>query len=172
MTDTEFDSPMDTSLEPDTFAPVAQQRDFFAKPDAVQVTLSDGVSFITIEELREGDRRKYQDESAKGVVQNNRTNMTHLNYKPGTQRHRLLADSIIGWNIVRDGSPLPFSDRNLKEFLEHAPSSEVDLVMAKVEEVNPWLDSELTVESIDEEIERLESKRDEILERQGKGSNS
>jgi hypothetical protein len=134
----------------------AVQEDYFGFEIVHTVPLPDGKSWVQHKEFTEGQRRKYLNEVNRDVVIQRGTGDARMRMAPGDERYSLLSTAIIGWNLIRGGQPVPFTDRNLKEFLEKANPRIIDLIEKEVRKVNPWLMQEMTSEDIRKEIANLE----------------
>ena len=74
----------------------------------------------------------------------------------GDDKHALLKIAITGWNVYRGGKPLPFRDDTLEQALNNWPPALVDLIEAKITEVNPWLKgTEDNLPAMKDEYEQL-----------------
>lgn len=139
------------------------QADYFSFEETHVVTLPDGVSFIEHKTLNEGQRRKYLNGINRDVVIARATGDAKMSMKPGDERLSLLKTAITGWNLKRNGNPLPFSGPNLQMFLDNAPPKVIDIVDKEIRKVNAWLVEDMSVEDLEREIanleELLESKR-------------
>lgn len=153
------------------------QEDYFGFDEQHSVTLPDGRSYILHQTLNEGARRKYMNQQNREVKLQKVTGDAILKMATGEERLALLTSAISGWNLVRknpktgDIEPVPFNERNLKEFLEKANPKVVDLIDTDVRKHNPWLTADVTIEDIDKQIAELEEmKENKIKEDEGKKS--
>lgn len=137
------------------------QDDYFAFEETDRVILPDGVSYVDVRVLNEGARRRYMNNVNRDVRLQKATGDAILSLASGEERRAILEASIIGWNLMRAGQPLPFTDNNLKQFLDRPSPAILDLVEKKVRALNPWLTQEITVEEIDKQIEELNELREQ-----------
>lgn len=142
-----------------TPAPAARSS-IFALNKTKVVTLSDDVTTVTVKAMNEGERRVYANSTQKPfkLSQDGEAEVTPT---PGDDRHALFMSTISDWSIVRDGEPWPYSKANLRTLLLEADSGEMDKVEEAAREINPFLLDDVTVESLEEEIEKLQKLRDE-----------
>jgi hypothetical protein len=147
--------------------------DYFGFEETHVVYLPDGKQFIEHKVLNEGQKRKYQNSVNRDVVIQRATGDAKMRMAPGDERHALLKVAICGWNVYRNGTPLPFTSRNLDDFLDLAPPKVIDVIEKEVRKANPWLMAEMTVEDIDKEIDSLKEMREKKLEEEaGKDSSA
>lgn len=159
--------------ETTTFAAPSQsvpvQVDYFSYSENANVLLPDGVSFVTIKKLNEGDRKKYQNATNREIALASRGGDAKVRLAPGDDRHALLKASIIGWNLSQGGNIVPFTNQALEMFLQRTDPVIVDLLEKEIRKFNPWLLGELTVEQIQTEIDALEEmKHAKLREDEGK----
>lgn len=147
------------------------QRSYFGTEETFNFMLDDGISFITHKKLNEGARRRYQNDQNKEIAIKKATQDYVMKLAPGDSRHLLLTLAVCNWNLVDDnGRPVPFSKGSpgstWEQFLQRAEPSLIDDLEAEIREKNPWLSEEMTVEAIDEEIEKLHELRNEAVKRE------
>lgn len=165
-----MDNPNDTIIAP-PFMDEPLQVDYFGFDETHKIVLPDGKSFIEHKELNEGARRKYLNSVNRDITINRASGDAKLRTAPGDERRALLEAAIIGWNLVKNGSPIAFSRQALNEFLDNANPRIVDIIEKDVRQRNPWLLADLTVEDIDKEIENLQTMREaRLAEEAGKAS--
>lgn len=137
----------------------AYQADYFAFDALERFYFPDGISYVELKKLNEGDRRKYQNNSNSEIRLGRGNRDASMKMNPGDDRWNLLKQSIKGWNLLRNGVPIGFNTAQLEKFLDVADPALVDRIEKAVRKLNPWLLSEMTVEQIDEEIRSLEEMR-------------
>lgn len=161
---------VETKTPPDDDTITAQVDYFAAVPD-VKCTFPDGSSWVTLRVLMEGERRRFLNSTNKDITIARASGDAKLALAPGDERYELLKASITGWNLISEGKPTPFDTRSLDLFLEKVNPSIADVIEKRIREVNPWLVSELSIEDIDKEIERLQELRKvRVEEERGKVS--
>lgn len=143
--------------------------DVFGGRITEKVELGDGVSWIEVKRMNEGERRKYLSDIQR-PMKVSREGEAEINFNPGGDREALLKATIVDWDISANGEDFPYSDAGLRLFLNNADVEIVDKVEEVARTINPWLLDEVTVEQLDEQIEELEKLRDKKLEEEaGKG---
>ncbi len=162
------------SFTPDGGGQAVQQFDYFGFASTARFTFPDGVSWLDLKVLNEGERRRYQNESNREIkLGRSGGGDASLKMRPGDDKHLLLAMSITGWNLVKGGVPVPFNKNIVDQFLANADPSIIDKIEKRIRELNPWLLSEMSLEDIDEEIRNLEEMRNvKLREEEGKGTSS
>ena len=152
------------------------QVDYFGFEETENVFLPDGRSYLTIQALNEGGRRRYLNRVNREVKIAKQTGDAIMQLANGDERRILLAEAVVGWNLVRkskDGSiqPLVFNEGKLNEFLTSANPKVIDVVDKAVRAQNPWLMADVTLEDLlkqkEELDEQIEKKR---AEDEGKAS--
>lgn len=141
------------------------QVDYFATSEDCKTILGDGLSWVSHKTMMEGDRKKYLKAVNRDLKIQKGTGDAIMRLAAGEDRTALLKVAITGWNLVRNGSPLPFNPANL-EMLLNGPVAVLELIEKDVKKNNPWLFQDATVEDLDEEIERLQEMRQDILDRE------
>jgi len=139
------------------------QEDYFGFEDIRNVFLPDGISFISHRVMNEGKRRQYL-KMVNRDIRVQRTGDAYLKSSPGEDRYALLRTAICGWNLQRNGVPVPFSERSLNDWLEVANPRIVELVEKDIRMSNPWLLQDLSLEDIDNEIKNLQDLRERKVE--------
>jgi hypothetical protein len=150
------------------------QVDYFGFSSSDRFFLPDGVSYVDLKVLNEGERRRYQNESNREIkLGRGGGGDASLKMRPGDDKHTLLTLSIVGWNLMRNGAPVPFTKQLVDQFLSAADPSLIDKIEKRIRQLNPWLLSEMTVEQIDEEIKSLEEMREvRLREEEGNAASS
>ncbi len=142
---------------------VPDQADYFGVDETFRLTLPDGTSWVEHKVMTEGDRRSFLKKTNKAVKLDKRGDAT-INVAPGEERAALLEAALIDWNLMRGGEPIPFSSSSLRLFMDKADPKIIDLIEKDVRSKNAWLNQNLTVEAIDEEIASLQQTREELLQ--------
>jgi len=152
--------------------PEIVQADYFGFVHEERHTLPDGVSWVAIKKLNEGDRRAYQNASSRRLTVR-RQGEAEMKMAAGDEKHQLLMMAIVNWNLRSQGSVVPFSKQMLDRFLTVTDPMIVDDIEAAVRRLNPWLDGDVTIEQIDKEIEALKETRERLIkEQEGKGTSA
>lgn len=145
-------------------------EDYWGTDETVNVYLPDGKQYFVVKPMNEGEKAKFQKMTSKDVVLQQRTGDARMSIDPAGERHQLIKSSVINWQIFKkvNGRPEPvgFSKQMLEKWLETAPPKVVEHVEHKIRLVNPWLQAEMTLADIDEEIDRLAELRKQVVERE------
>ena len=166
-----LDQQINAGMEPSS--PSNIQHDYFGFSSTERCMLPDGVSYVELQVLNEGHRRKYTNDSNREIKLAKGSGDAALRMKPGDDKHSLLKISIVGWNLSRGGVPVPFNAQMLDHFLNSADPAVIDRIEKRIRQINPWLLSEMTVEQIDEEIQSLQEMREvRLREDEGKVTSS
>lgn len=146
--------------------------DYFGFQANEKFVFPDGIQFIEFQIMNEGAKARFQKLTTKDLVVQ-RGGDARMKMDPAQERHELIRQSVVGWNMYRGGQPIPYSDRNLKDFLELANPKLIEDLEKAIRKANPWLMAEMKVEDIDREIENLQEMRRVAVERElGEGSSS
>lgn len=124
----------------------------------VEKTYVDDVNWVEIKIMNEGDRRRYQSKTTRDMKVSQGGEAT-FSLSPGEDRQALLEVAIKDWNFVdQGGNEVTFNRANLEKFLDSAPIEIVDKIDNEVRNLNPWLNSEQSIEDMQNEIDRLEER--------------
>ena len=150
----------------------AAPMDYFGFQANERFTLPDGQQYIEFSIMNEGAKARFQKLTTRDLIVQ-RGGDARMKMDPAQERHELIRSSVTGWNLYRGGQPIPYSERNLKDFLELANPVLVEDLEKAIRKANPWLLAEMKVEDIDREIENLQEMRKVAEERErGEGSSS
>jgi len=147
--------------------------DYFACNEQFRCYLPDGKQYVVHQTLNEGARRQFLNATNREVKLHRKTGDASLKMAAGDEKHALLESAIVDWHIFKAGKPLAFSKDSpgstLSQFLTAAPPSVIDLIEKDIRKHNPWLQAEMSVEDIDEEIKSLQEMREQkVREQEGK----
>jgi hypothetical protein len=142
------------------------QVDYFGFQEEETFYLPDGQSWITFQKMNEGKRAAFQKASSRDLVLERRSGDARMKVDPGGDRHALIRSSITGWNLKRQGQPVPFHEKSVKDFLELADPRIVDELEKAIRKANPWLIADMSPEDIQKEIDSLEEMKREAEERE------
>lgn len=150
--------------------------DYFDFDDTRRVTLPDGRSWVEIQVLNEGARRKYLNTTNRDVTIERASGNAKMRVASGDDRHALLGQAIVDWDLfTRNGKTgemesIRFSEQTLRKFLENSSPTIIDLIEKEVRKDNPWLIAEVEIEDIDAQIEELQDlRKKKVAESEGKG---
>jgi len=148
------------------------QADYFGFASTERFLLPDGVSFIEYRIMNEGKKAQFQKMTSRDLVIEGKTGNARTRMDPAQERHELIRQSVIGWNLKRRRSangPLedvPFNNSTLGQFLQDANPKLVEDLELAIRKSNPWLLNELTVEQIDAQMDELRELREAAVERE------
>lgn len=151
--------------------PVPAQADYFGFTGNQRYVLPDGVSYVDIKVMNEGERRKFQNQTNRDV-KFHKGGEAAMKLRPGDDRFELLSIAIVGWNLVNNGQPVVFNPRSLAMFLESADPKIIDGIEKAVRLANPWLLAEMSADDIRAEIRDLEDLLEKKLEEEAGNSTS
>lgn len=141
-----------------------QQSDYFGFFATERFWLPDGVSYIEFRKMNEGQKKAFQDKTSKDLVLE-RSGSARMSVLQGSERHELIKASVVGWNLTRNGEPLPQPDpddrrapgnMHLSDFLTLADPKIIEDLEKAIRKANPWLLGEMKPEDIEREIENLQ----------------
>lgn len=149
------------------------QVDYFGFDEINTVTLPDGISKVMHKTLNEGERRKYQTKANRDVKLQRATGDAFLKTAPAEDRKALLETCIVGWELIRNGKPWPYSATNVATVMEVFPPKIIDIIHKDIMVHNSWLMGDMTIEDIDREMETLKEQRERMVEEEaGKAGSS
>jgi len=150
---------------------IPSQADYFGVDEVHRFMLPDRESWVEHKTMTEGDRRKFLKQTNKNVKLDKRGEAT-IQVAPGEERAALITAALCGWNLKSNGIDVAFAVSSVNRFLEQANPKIVDLIEKDIRTHNPWLMNEMTVEGIDEEMDRLVELRAEIVEQEAGNATS
>src|SRR6478736_8155092 len=104
----------DTGYQPDfdTQQDESGQEDYFGFDRTERYDFPDGKSWIEFKPMNEGAKKAFQDKTSKDLVLERNSGNARMSVLQGSERHELIKSSVCGWNLVRNGQPLPQPDTN------------------------------------------------------------
>lgn len=157
--------------EPQIDAPV--QSDYFGFASDSRYIFPDGVTYIEFSVMNEGKKAKFQKLTQRDLVLERQSGNARMKVDPSLERHELIRSSVTDWNLLRNGTPIAFDPRALKDFLELANPKIIEGLELAIRKANPWLMDELGTVEIDAEIDNLNELRRVAAEREaGEASSS
>lgn len=155
------------------------QEDYWGTDETYKVFLPDGKSYMECKYLSDGDRRKYQKAISRDVRLNKASGDAILQMTVGEEKVALILGAVVDWNLVRKDKktgqliPVPFSGgtkgSNLSQWIDVTRPQNVDHVFNEIAKNETWLNADVTVEAIDEQIADLEKLKAELIkEAEGK----
>lgn len=146
--------------------PAQQQVDYFGFQRTDRHFLPDGVSYFEITAMNEGQKTNYQKKTSRDLVLERNSGNARMKVDPASERHELILECTVGWNLTRGGQPVPFNKVQMGDFLTLTDPKIVEDIEKAIRKMNPWLLAEMKVEDIDREIENLQEMRAVAVERE------
>ena len=147
------------------------QVDYFGFEDTGEFTFPDGISKIWFKAMNEGERSRFQRATNRDVQLERQTGNARVKTDPAGERFELIMASVTNWNLQRKNQqngrmePVPFSTggpgSELGKWVLRANPKLVDALEEAIRKVNPWLVSDMSLEDIDREMDRLRELREE-----------
>lgn len=160
-------------------------ENYWGVDETFKFMLPDGKQYFEIRPMDEGAKVRFQKLTNKAVRMNQRTEEASFDIDPAEERHTLIKQSVVSYNIMQRGpnntwEPYPCppeSDsrfrRSLEQLLEHFNPKIVQDLEFFIREKNPWMQANMDIEEIDTEIARLETlRRQKLDEEAGEGSSA
>ena len=162
MTETISSVPPQVAGEP---APPPPTADYWGVDEFHEYYLPDGVQYFRFKIMNEGDKTKFEKMTNQDLIVN-RDQSARVRVDPSEQRHTLIKTSVVGWHLYKDGQFVDFNTHVLEKWLTVAPPKIVEQLEFAIREANPWMQAEMTLEGVDEELERLHRLRQQIVDRE------
>jgi|SRR6478609_556269 len=137
-------------------AEAGAQQDYFGFASTSKYFLPDGVSYIEFTKMNEGKKKAFQDKTSKDLVLERQSGNARMSVLQGSERWELIKSCVVGWNLTRGGTLVPFTMVMLNDFLDLADPIVVEGLEKAIRKANPWLLAEMTSKDIKREIENLE----------------
>ncbi len=152
-------------------------EDYFGFDETERWFFPDQKQYIEFHVMNEGQRAKFQKLTNKDITLRRQSGDASIKVDPAEERRALLTSSVTGWLIYRQGEPVPFSigspGANFEQWLDRANPKLVDDLEFTIRKANPWMQADMSVDQIDEEMDRLRELREQAVERQrGEGVSS
>lgn len=142
------------------------QADYFGFQKSERHYLPDGVSWFELTAMNEGQKSKFQKKTSRDLILERGTGNTRMKLDAATERHELITECTINWNLTRNGTPVPFNKVQLGDFLTLTDPKIVEDIEKAIRKLNPWLLAEMSSEDIQREIDNLEEMKQVALERE------
>ena len=151
-----------------------QYEDYFGFDKTEVYTLPDGKQQIFFKVMTEGQKTKFQQKTNRDIHVNRGTNDMRIKADPAGERRALIQSSVVDWTLMRRNKTTgawekaPFSNTGspgdeLSKWLDSANPKIVEELEDAIRKANPWLQADMTVEQIDEELQRLHDLRAEVV---------
>lgn len=144
--------------------------DYWGVDETHQFKLPDGKQWIEFRIMDEGAKSRFQKLTNQDLTIG-RNQEAKVRLDPANERHTLIKESVTNWLMFKknaEGTPEPvaFSKQLLQKWLEVAPPKVVEDLEYAIRMKNPWMQAEMTIEAIDEQIDRLQETRRQIIDRE------
>lgn len=140
-------------------------EDYFGFAESHKWYFPDGKQFIEFQRMNEGQKAQFQRRTNRDLVVERASGNARMKMDVASERHELIKAAVVGWFVYREGSPAPYSNAVLEQWLAVADPKLVEDLEKEIRKNNPWLLQDMSVEDIDKEIENLKEMRDLALER-------
>jgi hypothetical protein len=141
-------------------------EDYWGTNETIRHTMPDGVSWFEIKKMNEGDRARYQYEAQLKMTTKRKTGDTEIDLDHAKDRMALICNSVIGWNLRRDGQPVLFNMQALRAWVTATSPVYVDALIGKIRKFNPFLQEDLSSEDLREQIKDLQEMLDLAIKRE------
>jgi hypothetical protein len=128
--------------------------------------MPDGKQYFKIKKMNEGDRAKYQFESGMQMTSMRKTGDTKIDINQAKDREALVCAAVIDWSLFKDQSPVPFNKGSLRAWIQGADPKLLDKLLMDIRKFNPFLQEDLSVKEIDEQMQELRELRDVAAKRE------
>jgi hypothetical protein len=178
------------TIQPDSINPAAAQageyyEDYWGVQETFRFELKDGKQYFEIVPMDEGAKTRFQKLTNKGIRMNQRTQDATIDVDPSDERHTLITESVVAWNIMQKGAdgqwsplPCPEDDQRRKRVIR-------DTILAKfnpkviqdleffIRTKNPWMQADQELSDLLEQRDQLDELIKQAKEREaGEGSSA
>lgn len=154
------------STETHAYEQPASQVDYFGFSETHRYNLPDKTSWIEFVSMNEGAKAKFQKLTSRDLILERQSGNARMKMDAAEERHGLIRECVTGWNLVRNGVPVPFNKVNLGDFLTLSNPKVVEGLEKEIRKANPWLLAEMTSKDIQSEIDNLEEMKKVAEERE------
>lgn len=128
-------------------------------------------AYFELKRMTEGVRQSFQKKTNSRVTILKENQNAEMAVDPARDRRELVKHSVVGWRMFRrgpDGKPfeVQWNNRVFEAWLDGADPRIVDELEKFIRTINPWMLDQLSVESIDKELDRLTELREKVVERE------
>jgi hypothetical protein len=160
-----------TKVVPEYDQPAVQQ-DYFGFAETKKFIFPDGITFIEFSVMNEGQKSQFQKKTSRDLVLERQSGNARMKMDQASDRHELIKATVVSWNLVRNGVPLPQPTDpskgrvQLDDFLTFADPRLIDELEKEIRKANPWLLGDMKSDDIKKEIANLEEMLEVALERE------
>lgn len=152
--------------EPGREPEVTVYEDYWGVRGDVREYFPDGKQFFVIKKMNEGDRARYQHEAGMQMTSMRKTGDTKIDIDQAADRMALICAAVIDWNLYRDNTLVPFNKGTLRSWVGIADPKLLDKLLMAVRKFNPFLQEDLSVKEIDEQMNELRELRQLAVNRE------
>lgn len=141
--------------------------------------LPDGRQYFEFKIMNEGEKARFQRTTNRDITIEQKTQNAKMRVDPALERHELIKTSVTDWHLVGQDDKtgrrewVRFTKDKLDKWLTKADPKIVEQLEHKIRMANPWMSDEMTVEQIDEELNRLRELREQVEAREaGEGASA
>lgn len=165
---------MQATVVPSDEGPQPQIVDYWGTDLTERWNLPDGVQWMEVKVMNEGDRSKFERLTSQDLRVDQRSQQAIMKMDQARDRHSLIEAAVTNWKLYRkikggekqgQLEEVRFTREKLTAWLEEADPKLVDDLSMFIRKINPWLHGEMTIEQVDQEIERLRGVRDDLEKR-------
>lgn len=155
-----------TNGEPGREPEVTVYEDYWGVRGDTRYWLPDGKQFFVIKKMNEGDRARYQHEAGMQMTSMRKTGDTRIDIDQAKDREALICAAVIDWNLYKDNTQVPFNKGTLRTWIQVADPKILDKLLMEVRKFNPFLQEDLSVKEIDEQMAELRELRQIAVNRE------
>jgi hypothetical protein len=131
--------------------------------------LPDGVQYFQFKIMNEGEKVQFEKLTNNDLVVN-RDQSARVKVDPSAARHALIKTCVNDWHLFAPDATgqlgeAKFAKPLLEKWLTVADPKIVEELEFAIRMANPWMQSEMSVEEIDKEIDRLHDVRKQLIEK-------
>lgn len=152
--------------EPGRAPEVTVYEDYWGTRGDTRHYLPDGKQFFVIKKMNEGDRARYQHEAGMQMTSMRKTGDTRIDIDQAKDREALICAAVIDWHLFKDNTGVPFNRGTLREWIKVADPKILDKLLMDVRKFNPFLQEDLSVKEIDEQLNELRELREIAAKRE------
>lgn len=141
-------------------------EDYWGSKETTRYTMPDGQQWFEIKKMDEGDRARYQYEAQLKMTTKRKSGDTEIDLDQAKDRAALIKNSVVNWNMFKDGTQVPFHRNALAQWIQATSPVYVDNLISKIRKFNPFLQEDLSSTDLREQIKDLEESLTIALKRE------
>lgn len=174
---------MTTELENSTtvYTPQVEYEDYFGFGSTLRWHFPDGKQWIEYQVMNEGQKQKFQKQTSRDINVDRASGSARFRADIAADREALILNSVVAWNLMRKGTSgnwevVPFSGGSpgstLAQWMKGANPRLIEDLEREIRDANPWLNAEMEITQVDEEITRLQELREKLVKDEERKSTS